>query len=267
MTTALLIGSRRLRRTLRRPRPDRRNNMNTSIDRHRRLSPVLIVAVATTTMGAFAGTFGGGPVLVAVFGLAWGLALGAIATRVSRPARRRASLANGSLLLASLVAGILFGFGLLDLSLHSRLLATSPQDIGILLQPPLGDVFMVGLIALNSSLEWLLLPVLVLLNWHIPKRRTLVIGAAALYYAMRAWSYLYFVPRIFDWAELPAGQPFSTDQLHQIRLWIGLSWVRGAADGLLFVLLLVAMLVPASVVLGRRQAAAPAASSAPSVPH
>ena len=241
--------------------------MKPGIDRDHRLAPVLIVAVATTTMGAFAGSFAGGPVLGAAFGLAWGLALGAIATRVSRPARRRAALANGALLAASLVAGILFGFGLLDLSLHSRLLAEQPQDIATLIHPPLGDVFMVGLIALNSCLEWLLLPVLVLLNWQVPNRRTLVVVAAALYYAMRVWSYLYFVPHIFDWAELPAGQPFSAEQLDQIRVWVGLSWVRGAVDGLMFVLLLVAMLVPASVVLGRRQAAAPAASSAPSVPH
>jgi hypothetical protein len=241
--------------------------MNAAVDGDRRLAATLTVVVATTTMGALAGSFAGGPVLVGAFGLAWGLALGAMATRLSRPARRRSPLANGSLLLASLVAGILFGFGLLDLSLHSRLLATSPQDIAILIQPPLGDVFMVGLIALNTSLEWLLLPTLVLLNWHIPNRRTLVVVAAALYYAMRVWSYLHFVPRIFDWAALPAGQPFAAEQLDQIRVWVGLSWVRGAVDGLMFVLLLVAMLVPASVVLGRRQAAEPAASSAPPLPH
>ena len=243
--------------------------MNTSIDRDRRLAPILAVAVATTTMGAFAGSFAGSPVLGAAFGLAWGLALGAIATRVSRPARRRPALANGALLAASLVAGILFGFGLLDLSLHSRLLAKQPQDIGILLQPPLGDVFMVGLTALNTSLEWLLVPALVLLNWHIPNRRSLVVVAAALYYAMRVWSYLYFIPRIFHWAELPTGQPFSAEQLDQIRMWVGLSWFRGAVDGLLFVLLLVAMLVPASAVVVMRppQAAEPAASSAPSLPH
>jgi hypothetical protein len=42
---------------------------------------------------------------------------------------------------------------------------------------------------------------------------------------------------------------------------------RGAVDGLMFLLLPVAMLVPASVVLGRRQAAEPATSSAPSLPH
>lgn len=241
--------------------------MNPSIDRDRRLAPILAVAVATTTMGAFAGSFAGGPVLGAAFGLAWALALGAIATRLSRPARRRPFLANGALLAASLVAGILFGFGLLDLSLHSRLLAAAPQDIGILIHPPLGDVFMVGLIALNSSLEWLLLPALVLLNWQVPKRRTLVVVAAALYYAMRVWSYLYFVPHIFDWSELPLGQPFSAEQLDQIRTWVGLSWVRGAVDGLLFVLLLVAMLVPASTVAPRRQAVEPAASSTPSLPH
>jgi hypothetical protein len=242
--------------------------MNTSMDRDRRLAPILAVAVATTTMGAFAGSFAGGPVLGAALGLAWGLALGAIATRLSRPARRRPFLANGALLAASLVAGILFGFGLLDLSLHSRLLSTSPQDIGILIHPPLGDVFMVGLIALNSSLEWLLLPVLVLLNWQVPNRRTLVVVAAALYYAMRVWSYLYFVPHIFDWGEQPLGQPFSAEQLDQIRTWVGLSWVRGAVDGLLFVLLLVAMLVPASAAMARRPPPAePAASRAPSVPH
>jgi hypothetical protein len=50
-------------------------------------------------------------------------------------------------------------------------------------------------------------------------------------------------------------------------VWVALSWVRGAVDGLLFVLLLVAMLVPASAVLGRRQAVAPAASGARSVPR
>src|SRR5512132_93120 len=144
--------------------------MNAGVHSNRRLAPTLTVAVATTAMGAFAGRFAGDPVLVAAVGLAWGLALGATATRVSRPARQRPRLANGALLAASLVAGILFGFGLLDLSLHSRLLAAQPQDIGILIQPPLGDVFMVGLIGLNTSLEWLLLPALVLLNWHIPKR-------------------------------------------------------------------------------------------------
>jgi hypothetical protein len=236
--------------------------MNVSINRDRWVAPILIVAVTTTVMGAFASMFAGGLVVTA-FGLAWGLALGVIAARVSRRERWRPSLANGALLLASLVAGTLFGFGLLDLLLDSRLLATSPQDIATLIQPPLGDVFVVGLIALNTSLEWLLLPALVLLSWHLPKRRTLVVGAAALYYAMRAWSYLYFVPRILDWVDQPAGQPFSAEQLDQIRAWVALSWVRGAVDGLMFVLLLLAMLVPASVALQRRQAMEPAVSSSP----
>jgi hypothetical protein len=80
---------------------------------------------------------------------------------------------------------------------------------------------------------------------------------------MRAWSYLYFVPRILDWVDQPAGQPFSAEQLDQIRAWVALSWVRGAVDGLMFVLLLLAMLVPASVALQRRQAMEPAVSSSP----
>lgn len=97
--------------------------MNAAVDGDRRLAPIVTVVVATTTMGAFAGRFAGGPVLITAFGLAWGLALGAMATRVSHRQPWRRPLANGALLAASLVAGTLFGFGLLDLSLHSRLLA------------------------------------------------------------------------------------------------------------------------------------------------
>ena len=73
--------------------------MNVSINRDRWVAPILIVAVTTTVMGAFAGMFAGGLVVTA-FGLAWGLALGVIAARVSRRERWRPSLANGALLLA-----------------------------------------------------------------------------------------------------------------------------------------------------------------------
>lgn len=42
------------------------------------------------------------------------------------------------------MAGILFGFGLLDLSLHSRLLAEQPQDIATLIHPHWGTSSWLG---------------------------------------------------------------------------------------------------------------------------
>jgi hypothetical protein len=96
--------------------------MKVRINRHRWFAPILIVAVTTTVMGGFAGMFAGGLVVTA-FGLVWGLALGVMAARVSRRERWRPSLANGALLLASLVAGTLFGLGLLDLMFVLLLLA------------------------------------------------------------------------------------------------------------------------------------------------
>jgi hypothetical protein len=48
-------------------------------------------------------------------------------------------------------------------------------------------------IVLNSSLELLLVPLMVFANWHAdPRRRTLVLIGVAAYGAMRVWTYLVF---------------------------------------------------------------------------
>ena len=91
------------------------------------------------------------------------------------------------------------------------------------------------------------MPVALFCNWHIPKRRTLIVIAAAAFYAMRLWSYIYFVPNIFEFGALPPDGPFSAEVVERFRMWVNLSWLRFAIqDALTYLLLLLAAFVPAS---------------------
>jgi hypothetical protein len=69
-----------------------------------------------------------------------------------------------------------------------------------------------------------------LLNWHIPKRRTLIVIAAVVYYAMRVWTYVYFVPNIFEFGAIPPEGPFSAEVVERFRIWVNLSWLRFGFD-------------------------------------
>ena len=100
---------------------------------------------------------------------------------------------------------------------------------------------------MNSLMEWLLIPEALFLNWHIPKRRTLIVIAAAAFYAMRIWSYVYFVPNIFEFGALPPDGPFSAEVVERFRMWVNLNWLRIAIqDVLTYLLFLLAAFVPAS---------------------
>jgi hypothetical protein len=95
-------------------------------------------------------------------------------------------------------------------------------------------------------MEWLLIPGALFCNWHIPKRRTFIVIAAAVFYAMRLWSYIYFVPNIFEFATIPPDGPFSTELVERFRLWVNLSWLRLGFDVLTNLLFLLAAFVPAA---------------------
>src|SRR5215217_388963 len=112
---------------------------------------------------------------------------------------------------------------------------------------PFGGSFSLFIITMNSLMEWLLMPVALFLNWHIPKRTTLIVIAAAAFYAMRVWSYLYFVPNIFEFGAIPPDGPFSAEVVERFRMWVNLSWLRFAIQEVLtYLLFLLAAFVPAS---------------------
>ena len=172
--------------------------------------------------------------------------LGFIALRLARSESRRAALANASVFLITLAMGVMAGGGLPYQLLLSAGLST-PSTTFTMIHPPFSDTSNVFIITMNSLMEWLLIPAALFCNWHIPKRRTLIVIAAAAFYAMRLWSYLYFVPNIFEFGALPPDGPFSAEVVEQFRISVNLSWLRFAIqDALTFLLFLLAAFVPAS---------------------
>jgi len=214
-----------------------------------RLGPFLIVVPALVVVSAIGfSTLGGfGAALIAAgVGLGWALFVGFIAMRLARRESWRPALANASVFLATLGAGLMAGGSLLQQMLLSAGLGT-PSTTFTIVHPPFGDSFSLFIITLNSLMEWLLMPVALFLNWHIPKRRTFIIIAASAFYAMRLWSYIYFVPNIFEFGALPPDGPFSAEIVERFRIWVNLSWLRFAIqDALTYLLLLLAAFVPAS---------------------
>jgi hypothetical protein len=166
--------------------------------------------------------------------------------RLARSESRRAALANGSVFLATLALGVMAGGGLPSQLLLSAGLST-PSTTFTMIHPPFADTSNLFIITMNSLMEWLLIPAALFLNWHIPKRRTLIVIAAVAFYAMRVWPYIYFVPNIFEFGALPPDGPFSAEVVERFRMWVNLNWLRIAIqDVLTYLLFLLAAFVPAS---------------------
>jgi hypothetical protein len=221
----------------------------TNKEHYGRVGPFLVVVPALVVVGGLGvSTLGGfsAALVAGSLALGWGLFLGFIARRLARRESRRAALANGSVFLAALGAGLMVGGSLLEMMLLSAGLG-SPSTTFTIVHPPFGDSFNLFIITLNSLMEWLLIPAALFLNWHIPKRRTFIVIAASAFYAMRVWSYVYFVPNIFEFGALPPDGPFSAEVVERFRMWVNLSWLRFAfQDVLTYLLFLLAAFVPAS---------------------
>src|SRR5215204_6242172 len=213
-----------------------------------RRGPFLLVVPATTAIGALGATALGSvtaALLGAVAGLVWGLLLRFIAMRLARSESRRPGLANASVFLAALCSGMLAGGALLVQMLLTAGLG-APSTSFTIIHSPFGDSFNLFIITLNSLMEWLLIPAALFLNWHIPKRRTLIVIAAAAFSAMRVWSYIYFVPNIFEFGAIPPDGPFSAEVVERFRIWVNLSWLRFGFDISTNLLFLLSAFVPVS---------------------
>jgi hypothetical protein len=214
-----------------------------------RLGPYLIIVPATAAIGALGARLAGSDAAVvigAVVGLGWGLLVGWVAGWLSRQEAWGPKLADRSVFLAVLAAATLFGGSLFAMMLYAPALS-EPQTVLAIMRPPMQGGFVFFLI-FNTLMEWLAIPAALFLNWHLPRRRGLMVAGAVLYYAARAWTYLYFVPNIFEFMSTPAGSPLSTELVERVEVWVQLSWIRTIIDGLLALLFLLAAarLVPES---------------------
>ena len=215
--------------------------IRTSATQQQQGRPVFFVVPATTLIGALSGTVVGSAAVIAIGalgGLAWGLIVGRTTYWLGRREGSGQKLAARSLYLGVLVATTLFGGSLFAMMLYASALST-PETVLGLMRAPFGGGF-AFFVVFNSLMEWFLLPAILYLNWHLRTRRTLIVASATLYYLSRAWTYLYFVPRIFEFMEAPAGGMLTPDLVSQIIQWVNLSWIRTAVDGVVAILFLIA---------------------------
>jgi hypothetical protein len=207
--------------------------------------PAIAAVAGTSLVGFSAGTLGG-PVAAMTFGaigFLWGVLAFLLARRLNGSSRR-AMFANISLYTATFAITGLTGVGLQIMPIMDVSITHAPQFFADLVRPPIGDAEALPYYLLNTPLEWLLIPAALLLNARIPQRRTLIMIAATMFFALRVWSYLYFIPDILDWNQGTTGQPLSADQLDQAAFWVDLSWIRLGADATIALLLLGAAFIP-----------------------
>ncbi|MEU5876465.1 hypothetical protein [Spirillospora sp. NPDC047279] len=193
--------------------------------------PLLVVALLAATWGGFStlGMPGLSPAAGVPMGIAAGLLWTAVAAAVARPLLRRRAQASSrapevAALLAALGAELLFGPGLYT---HLTYL-TGESYLGLMMSDDPGAAY-VYFMVLNPLMEWVIVPAVVLLNWPVARRRALVVAGAAVYFAVRAWTYLYFAPTALSWQD-HAGQAPTQAQIDQAQTWLNLDWLRLALD-------------------------------------
>ncbi len=213
---------------------------------------ILVVALALTALGAFQGAFVGslmeasvvGAVVGANVGLVWGTILGFIATLISRREKWSLWAGNATLFLGAVVMGIKLGGALLISMELTTVLRLSSEAVAASMRDP--DVATLLVYVTNGSMEWLVLPAIVLFNWHSPRRRTIMV-AALIFFLERIWTYTYFAPVITGiGSDFDDGVAISR-LLPDLEQWARLNWIRTVVgDGSVFASLLLAAFTPGS---------------------
>jgi hypothetical protein len=198
----------------------------------RRIAAYLAVGVLAVVLNTLSFGTLGQPLTGAVVGLAWTLLAIPVAIYVNRRRDRLGHWPDTVALLAAANAAMVVGAGLLlDITFPTAeaYLAMNQTQAG-----PNHSVFY-GLV--NTPREWLLVPLAVLLNWHLPKRRRVLVAAVAVLYLERVITYLYFAPTVLSWQDTTPAQT-TPALLEEVSRWMRLDLARSPADWLLVAVLL-----------------------------
>jgi hypothetical protein len=156
------------------------------------------------------------PVAVAV-GAAWGIVLGIGATWLRSKPKPAAWVEDSLVFLGTIALAFSACGGLMALLMLSGALRSSS-----LTGETLEEMFLPMIpyyIAVNAPLEMLVMPGLIYLGWRAGKRRLLIVAGAALYFAMRVWTYIAFVPARLGFAESGhTTNPMTAAERHQAYL-------------------------------------------------
>jgi hypothetical protein len=107
-------------------------------------------------------------------------------------------------------------------------------------------------IVANAALELLIIPGLLFIGWRAGKRRILIVAAAALYFLLRVWTYLAFVPSRMGFAEAGhTSTPLTEAERQQAYTELMLDDPRWIVLLVIFGILVLAMHVPRLRSVGR----------------
>jgi hypothetical protein len=211
-----------------------------------RLQPFLLVVPFTAVITGWFNLSEALPApLAVVIGAAWGVVLGLLAGWVQHRARLRAWLED--LFVASAVVAVAFAAcgGLAFLLAFGGALdaeSLTGEALHALFTPAIPYY-----IVANGLLEMLIMPLLLYLGWRAGRRRIVIVTAAAIYFVMRIWTYLVFVPARLGWAEGEgATQALTAAEKHQATQDLMLNDPRWIVLLAILGLLLIAMHMPAA---------------------
>jgi putative flippase GtrA len=200
----------------------------------RRIAPYLLVGTLAVVLNALSFRTLDQPLWVgAAVGVAWTLVAIPIARAVNRRRGRLGHWPDTVALLAAANAAIVVGFGLLlDLTFPTAesYLAMNQTAAGP------RHSFAYGLV--NTPREWILVPLALLLNWHLARRRRLLLAAVAVLYIERVITYLYFAPTVLSWQDTIPAQT-TPALLEEVSRWMRLDLARTPVDWLLLAALMV----------------------------
>jgi hypothetical protein len=200
---------------------------------------LLAIAPLAAALGGLGGYAAGGFIAGGVVaGLLWLLPAALVARAVNRRIDRLPSRANLWTLVGALAATLLIGG-----AVSQKMMFSTPDSYLAMIQSGAGDGATGFFIIVNTLLEWIVVPMIVLCSWRLAGRRNLAITAAVIFYAERATTYLYFAPTVLGWTKGPAGQT-TPALLDQATLWTHLDLTRVLVDAVTVILLLIAVLRP-----------------------
>jgi len=165
-----------------------------------RVQPYLLVVPFTAVITGWFNLSEAMPAPFAVVvGAAWGVLLGLLVGWMKRRTRwdspmEDITVASGIVAVAFAACGGLAFLMAFDGALDAESL--TGEALHALFMPAIPYY-----IVANGVLEMLIMPLMLYLGWRPGRRRILIVAAATIYFVMRVWTYLVFVPARLGWAE------------------------------------------------------------------
>ncbi|HZE39422.1 MAG TPA: hypothetical protein VE172_11490 [Stackebrandtia sp.] len=171
-----------------------------SVTTRKRLQPFYLAVPFTAIITGWFNLSDSLPVPVAVLaGAGWGVVLGLLAMWANNKPLLAAWIEDALVYLC--VIGLAFAGcgGLMAIVMLDGALGSSSLS-----GEALKELFMPTIpyyIIVNGLLEMVIVPALLFFGWRKGRRRVLILVTAALYFGMRVWTYLTFVPSRLKWAD------------------------------------------------------------------